>query len=41
MNKKWVYHFNELDRAESDMGNDWDNVRGLLGGKDADRYRSP
>ena len=35
MNKKWVYHFNELDRAESDMGNDWDNVRGLLGGKGA------
>jgi pyruvate,orthophosphate dikinase len=35
MNKKWVYHFNELDRAEGDMGNDWDNVRGLLGGKGA------
>ena len=35
MTKKWVYHFNELDRAEGDMGNDWDNVRGLLGGKGA------
>ena len=35
MNKKWIYLFNELDRAEGDMGNDWENVRGLLGGKGA------
>ena len=35
MTKKWVYHFNELDQAESDMDNDWENVRGLLGGKGA------
>ena len=35
MSKKWVYLFNELDEAESYMGNDWENVRGLLGGKGA------
>jgi len=35
MTKKWVYHFNELDQAESDMNNDWEDVRGLLGGKGA------
>ena len=35
MTKKWVYHFNELDLAEEHMGNDWENVRGLLGGKGA------
>jgi pyruvate,orthophosphate dikinase len=35
MTKKWVYLFNELDQAESHMDNDWDKVRGLLGGKGA------
>ena len=35
MTTKWVYHFNELDQAESHMNNDWDEVRGLLGGKGA------
>jgi len=35
MTKKWVYHFNELDQAESDMNNNWEDVRGLLGGKGA------
>ena len=35
MTKKWVYLFNELDQAESQMNNDWEDVRGLLGGKGA------
>lgn len=33
-NKKWVYLFDEVDQAEKAVG-DWDNVRGLLGGKGA------
>ncbi len=32
--KKWVYLFNEVDKAEEYAG-DWDSVRGLLGGKGA------
>ena len=35
MTKKWVYLFNELDQAESHMNDDWEDVRGLLGGKGA------
>jgi pyruvate,orthophosphate dikinase len=34
MSKKWVYLFNELDQAEAYVG-DWEQVRGLLGGKGA------
>ncbi len=33
--KKWVYLFNEITQAENYCGNDWDKVRGLLGGKGA------
>jgi len=33
--KKWVYLFSELDQAEKYVGGNWDNVRGLLGGKGA------
>jgi pyruvate,orthophosphate dikinase len=33
--KKWVYLFNELEAAEKYVGGNWDNVRGLLGGKGA------
>jgi pyruvate,orthophosphate dikinase len=33
--KKWVYLFRELDQAEKYAGNDWEGVRGLLGGKGA------
>ncbi len=33
--KKWVYLFHEIDQAITDMGDDWENVRGLLGGKGA------
>ncbi len=33
--KKWVYLFNEIKQAETYVGNDWDKVRGLLGGKGA------
>lgn len=33
--KKWVYLFNEIKEAEQYCGNDWDKVRGLLGGKGA------
>ncbi len=35
MTKKWVYLFSELDQAEKYVGGNWDNVRGLLGGKGA------
>ena len=33
--KKWVYLFDEVDQAEQYIGNDWDKVRALLGGKGA------
>ena len=32
---KWVYTFDEVDKAEADVGGSWDAVRGLLGGKGA------
>jgi len=35
MSEKWVYGFNELDTANEFCGNEWDEVRGLLGGKGA------
>ncbi|MGO9415560.1 MAG: pyruvate, phosphate dikinase, partial [Syntrophobacteraceae bacterium] len=35
MAKKWVYLFDELDQVTSYVGGDWENVRGLLGGKGA------
>ena len=35
MSKKWVYRFNEVDQAEKYVGGEWENVRGLLGGKGA------
>ena len=34
MDQKWVYLFSELEAAETYAG-DWENVRGLLGGKGA------
>ncbi len=33
--KKWVYLFHELDEVEKYVGGNWDDVRGLLGGKGA------
>jgi pyruvate,orthophosphate dikinase len=33
--EKYVYLFSELDAAEKSVGGDWDEVRGLLGGKGA------
>ncbi|HSW28095.1 MAG TPA: pyruvate, phosphate dikinase [Longimicrobiales bacterium] len=33
--EKYVYLFSELDEAEAAVGGDWDEVRGLLGGKGA------
>lgn len=33
--KKWVYLFHEIEQAEKYVGGDWENVRGLLGGKGA------
>ncbi len=33
--KKWVYLFDELDMAMAEVGNDWDALRGLFGGKGA------
>ncbi len=33
--KKWVYLFQELDKAEEYVGGDWQKVRALLGGKGA------
>jgi pyruvate,orthophosphate dikinase len=35
MAKKWVYSFDELDQAASYVGGDWEDVKGLLGGKGA------
>lgn len=35
MPKKWVYLFSEVDQAEAYVGGEWENVRGLLGGKGA------
>jgi pyruvate,orthophosphate dikinase len=32
---KWVYRFDEVGEAEAALDNDWDQVRGLLGGKGA------
>lgn len=31
--KKWVYLFSEVEKAEDDVGGDWEDVRSLLGGK--------
>ncbi|MEM7433569.1 MAG: pyruvate, phosphate dikinase [Myxococcota bacterium] len=39
MTNKWVYTLDELDEAEAAVGNDWDRVRGLLGGKGANLAR--
>ena len=33
--KKWVYLYSEVKEAEAYVGNDWEGVRGLLGGKGA------
>ena len=35
MSEKWVYAFNELNEANMFCGDEWDEVRGLLGGKGA------
>ncbi len=35
MAKKWVYLFDEVEEAKDYVGGDWENVRGLLGGKGA------
>ncbi|MBU0991505.1 MAG: pyruvate, phosphate dikinase [Proteobacteria bacterium] len=35
MTKKWVYLFTEFGQALKDVGNVWDEARGLLGGKGA------
>ncbi len=33
--KKWVYLFDELDQVQEYVGGDWEDIRGLLGGKGA------
>ena len=35
MTNKWVYLFGEVEAAEGHVGGNWENVRGLLGGKGA------
>ena len=35
MTNKWVYLFGEVEEAKDHVGGDWENVRGLLGGKGA------
>jgi pyruvate,orthophosphate dikinase len=35
MANKWVYLFSEVEEANEYVGGDWENVRGLLGGKGA------
>ena len=37
-NLKYVFVFDELDEASASVGNVWDNVRGLLGGKGANLF---
>ena len=31
--KKWVYLFSEVEKAEETVGGEWEEVRALLGGK--------
>ncbi|MFC1567369.1 pyruvate, phosphate dikinase [Thermodesulfobacteriota bacterium] len=35
MSKKWIYFFDEVDKAEEYVSGDWEEVRALLGGKGA------
>ena len=35
MSKQWVFRFKEIDEIEKYVGGDWEDVRGLLGGKGA------
>jgi len=35
MSKKWIYFFDEVDKAEEYVGGKWEEVRALLGGKGA------
>ncbi|UCD33119.1 MAG: pyruvate, phosphate dikinase [Desulfobacterales bacterium] len=35
MDKKWIFFFDEVEQAEKQVGGEWENVRGLLGGKGA------
>jgi len=35
--KKWVYLFSDIKEVENYVNNDWEGVRGLLGGKGANR----
>ena len=35
MSKKWIYFFDEVDKAEEYVGGEWEDVRALLGGKGA------
>ncbi len=35
MSETWVYRFNQVADAEKAVGGDWEEVRGLLGGKGA------
>jgi pyruvate,orthophosphate dikinase len=32
---RWVYRFDELDAVQEKLGDSWDKVRALLGGKGA------
>ena len=32
---RWLFRFDQIDRAQESVGGDWDRVRGLLGGKGA------
>ena len=35
MTEKWVYLFDEVDKAAKHVGGEWEDVRALLGGKGA------
>ncbi len=35
MAQRWIYGFDDLDAARASVGGDWEQVRGLLGGKGA------
>ena len=32
---KWLYEFSEIEQAQASVNGEWEDVRGLLGGKGA------
>ncbi len=38
MTEQWVFLFDEVDKAEASVGGNWEDMRGLLGGKGANLF---